>query len=127
MKVKKEFDYNPIKSFRLVNPFTMAFCYPYPLHEKSFIVKGGLNDVKKYVEKQKMPLIVHYSYWRHGHSRGIVRFIGFDKRYNFHVMKTVKGPYQLIMVDKGPEWNRQVLAEFKRVPRKWLKELNVYM
>ena len=48
LPVKQEFKYEIIGCHRDVNPYTMAFVYPQK--GKPFIVKGGLNDVEKYLE-----------------------------------------------------------------------------
>ena len=130
MKVRKEFDYDIRKSFRNANPFTIAFCYPYPLYDTNFIVKGGLNDVEKFIKKQNTPIIVHYSMWRHGRSRNIIRFENFNKKYAFHFIRKEypKGKMQLIKIEGNlRRSNREVLATFKRIPRKWLRELNPYV
>lgn len=135
MNIKKEFDYNPIGSYRKGNPYTIAFCYPYPLYAKSFIVKGGIKDVVKFLRSQKLPMIVHYSMWRHGITRGYVDVIGFDKKYSFYITKSwssrktkEKRNWELIATySKNGRFKREILAEFKRVPRKWLKELNPFI
>ena len=57
LPVKKEFDYNPIRSFRDGNPYDVAFCYTHPLYHRPFIVKGGFQEVRKYLTKLNIPKV----------------------------------------------------------------------
>ena len=44
LKIRKEFEYSPIGSFRNCNPYTIYWVYPKT--GEPYIVKGGMNDVK---------------------------------------------------------------------------------
>lgn len=123
MKILKEFPYNKIGSFTNNNPFTISFIYT-KSKPKGFIVKGGLNDVKKFLKDNiTEPYIEHRSCWRHGGHRTWIRFENFkSKIYIYDIYpSTGKKKYSQIKVDYT-----NIVAEFKRFPRKWIKQLDPF-
>ena len=137
LPVRKEFEYNPIGSFRDVNPYDVAFCYPHPLYHRPFIVKGGVRDTRKYLRKLNIPMVVHHTFYQRGKHRRLVQLYGVDKRLQISkdfsydqenenvYLKSRK--FQLKRLGKGLGDKREVLAEFKRIPRRWIRELNLYV
>lgn len=126
LPVKKEFDYNPIGSYRDVNPYDVAFCYPHPLYHRPFIVKGGHNDINKYLKKLNIPMVVHHTFYKGTRHRRIIELYGIEKglriskNYNF----AGSDPSERYKLGK---YGGDVLAEFKRIPRRWIRELNLYV
>lgn len=132
LPVRKEFEYNPIGSFRDVNPYDVAFCYPHPLYHRPFVVKGGVKDTRKYLRKLNIPMVVHHTFYQRGRHRRLVQLYGVDKKlqiskdfsYDHENAKYLTArKYQL----KRFGSKREVLAEFKRIPRRWIRELNLYV
>ena len=66
-QVRKEFPYDPIRSFADANPFTIMTVFPY--NATPFVLKGGANDIDKWVKNWGVPCMARYSYWRHGKAR----------------------------------------------------------
>lgn len=132
LPVREEFEYNPIGSFRDMNPYDVAFCYPHPLYHRPFIVKGGHRKIQEYLKKLNIPMVVHHTLYRKGNHRTIVEFYGVESR--IYISRSY-GPwsggllrrekrYELVKIDNE---GRRLLAEFKRVPRRWIRELNLYL
>ena len=133
LPVKKEFDYNPIGSFMNVNPYDMAFCYPHPLYHRPFVVKGGHQDVQDYLRSLNIPIIAHHTFYRNKGHRQLVGLYGIEKgiriqkdyRYSKSTSKyIIDMKYQLVKFSGTA--TKVVLAEFKRIPRRWIRELNLY-
>ena len=130
LPVKKEFDYNPIGSYRDVNPYDIAFCYPHPLYHRPFIVKGGNRDVTEYLRKLNIPMVVHHTFFKGARHRRIVELYGVDKElritknfsYDMEGRFTSSKKFQL-----RTSYGGRILAEFKRIPRRWIRELNLYV
>lgn len=132
LPVKKEFDYNPIGSYMQVNPYDVAFCYPHPLYHKPFIVKGGHNQVMEYLRELNIPLIAHHTFYKKGSHRRIIGLYGIDKGIRIQKDFRKVHPNRYIvdtkyeLVKYSAERTKQVLARFKRIPRRWIRELNLY-
>jgi hypothetical protein len=139
LPVKKEFRYNPIRSFRDVNPYDMAFCYPHPLYDKPFIVKGGHQDVREYLKFLNIPIIAHHTLYRKKSHRTVYGLYCIDKniqirrdyRWEEETRKYRKATrYNLLLHKKnmhGFMEKVKVLATLKRIPRRWIRELNLYV
>lgn len=125
LPVRKEFDYNPIGSYRDVNPYDVAFCYPHPLYHKPFIVKGGVKDTRKYLRKLNIPMVVHHTFYQRGRHRRLVQLYGVDKRLQISKDFYHENAKRFQLKRFGDK--REVLAEFKRIPRRWIRELNLYV
>lgn len=129
LQVKREFEYNKIGSWSEGNPYTIAFCYP----KKSppFIVKGGLVNVRIYVEREALTesMIVHYTLFWHKKTRttfSIYLAKNFISAYLFERIneKNKKQRYELKISNSCGLFT---LKWFKRPPRRWIKELNPFV
>lgn len=107
--------YTIIGSYRNGNPYSIYFIYP--KDESPFIIKGGANDLEKWIERYKTPAIVHITYWKHGFSRRVIQIINVDR--NIYTYKK-KGKWLVSL-------NGEVIKTIKRIPRKWMKELNPFV
>lgn len=122
LEVRKEFPYNKIGSFRKVNPFCIAFVYPKSSMDDSFIIKGGLNDVKNFLSEYPFPFIVRYTLWKNGRQRGYwssnIKYLSILRNF-----KNVNGKFFLY---EGMKiiFKKEVIKKLNRVPRKWIKELD---
>ena len=129
MKTMMIFDYNPVGSFnwKNPNPYTIAFIYS---KDKSFVVKGGMVDVKKYLNTvmKHTPYIVHYTMWHKGKFRTIIDFENFSVYDIFHIteFETNRKVEHIIAYDRLSK-TRTVVASFKRFPRKWIKQLDDFI
>lgn len=136
LPVKKEFTYNPRGSFSRFDPYDVAFCYPHPLYEKPFIVKGGHQLVRDFLKKMNTPMIVHHTFYMKGMTRTIYGFYGLDKGLQIQKHYTysdtlrkyrISQKFELVKFTYGESIPKKVLARFKRVPRRWIRELNLYV
>ena len=134
--VRKEFEYDPRYSFSQFNPYDVAFCYPHPLYDRPFIVKGGHQAIRDYLKKMDVPMVVHHTLYQKGRHRILYGFYGLDKgiqinkrfRYNKALQKyLVSKYYELISWNYGSGKPKKVLAKFKRGPRRWIREINLYV
>jgi len=153
MPVRVEFAYNKIGSYcgpLGSNPFTIAFCYP--KKGQSFIVKGGLIDVRKYLTNLTIPCIVHLTYFKHGRSRTQITVYGLkpsirchfgllawpkenkiysDMDVNYkevlHITKKVRNvARRTLMVYR--ETNGLIFEKkLRHIPRCWMKELDQFV
>jgi len=145
LKVRKEFEYNQIGSFRNVNPYTIFWVYPKT--GEAYIVKGGLNDVESFVDShQRVPAIIHYQYFRHGSSRGGFKFTGnilsnikinisqfnhygkSDRAREKCSIRVYKVQPLHFSYERNSYSSKELIFEkiVKRIPRGWIKELNPY-
>ena len=151
LKVLKEFDYDPIKSYRNGNPYTIAFVY---MQNESFCVKGGANDVHKFIldYTDGKPYIVHKTYFGDGESRWFVSIENlsgknqayingpkwpsencereYDFSYGIHyndnkIIKKVRNVMRHELIVFSEDGNR-FTKKFRRVPRGWIKELDQF-
>ena len=122
LEVRKEFPYNKIGSYRKVNPFCIAFVYPKSSMDDSFIIKGGLNDIKNFLCEYPFPFIAYYSLWKNQHQRGYwesnIKYLTISRKYKNVNERTYL--YEGFMIT----FNRKVIKKLNRVPRKWIKELD---
>ena len=129
LPVKKEFEYNPVRSFREGNPYAMVFCYPHPLYHKPFIVKGGYKDCNLYLGGMDFPVFAHFVFFYKGTTRRLFKFYNVDE--GIYLLDKRRGrnkTWELYHRNRSiPYENRKLLAEFKRVPRRWIRELNLYV
>lgn len=139
LQILKDFPYDPIGSFRTANPYGIYFCYTNPKYKPSlgngeFIVKGGLNVINHYLARMHIPMIVFPTFWRHGRSRSLTpQFVNFE----FHNYQTLK-PYfsptnwtkmhgRCFYRHHKLTYNKEVIAIFRKVPRKWIPEYDKFV
>lgn len=121
LSIRKEFEYDPVGSFRRSGPFALVFVYP--KDEMPFVAKGGWTQVENWLKKVfRKPAVIHKTFWKHGFCTqyyDIVNFVEDDSFFAFDKMSN--GKYVLT------NWNRgykSTIATFRRVPRKWIKQLD---
>lgn len=127
LQVRKDFEWSTIGSYRNGNPYTIIFVYPHPDFGIPYIIKGGSNDTDKYLNKVTLyvPAMVYKSWWWHGDSRGMWRL----KNVNAFIIKNhwKKCPKKYTLrVDTG-KLSGKILKHMRRIPRKWIKELDPYI
>jgi len=137
LPVKKEFDYNIIGSWKNGNPFTIF--YVYPKDDAPFIIKGGANDVKKWMDKYNTPCIYYYAYFHKGVHRGgwcsnIKNVTDGDVNLYFsneYKPRTTRdyGEYRTgkIKIEVYKNNERIFIKKVRRIPRSWIKELDKYI
>lgn len=122
LQVRKEFPYNKIGSFRKVNPFCLAFVYPESSKDDPFIIKGGLNDIEKFLSEYPFPFIAYYSLWYHKKQRGYwksnIKYLIITRNF-----KKVNGK-SFLFEGFVITFKRKIIKKLNRVPRKWIKELD---
>jgi hypothetical protein len=80
LPIKKEFPYDKIRSWAEFNPFVI--CFIYPITGKPFCVKGGLQKIRPWLEKNLTCSHVMYeTIWRNGNNR------------TYHAKVNLKGEY----------------------------------
>ena len=146
LKIAKEFPYNKLGSYREANPFTIAFVYPQS--GEACVVKGGLNDVQKYVEANYPIAIINYQFFHKGKHRGYYRFngekdgchISFKKSAPSYRQQEYNGGFgysakqghrcqvTVTCYEKGcKKEGKGFKKELRRLPRCWMKELDPYV
>jgi len=111
---KKQFLYNPIRSYTNLNPYTIMFVYPQ--YCNPYVIKGGYNDCNKWMKETGTPALVHVTFWKGGKSRVFYQLININPYVSIVKLKN----YYLISS------NEVAIKRVKRVPRKWIKELDDY-
>ena len=104
------------------SPFTIAFCYS--RNQEPFVVKGGWVDVEKFLTSKKEPLLVHITYWWRKAHRTVMDTYNLTQDIFFDEVGKRNGKRWRIFTFKDNV--RKNLATVRRIPRKWLKELNPY-
>jgi len=141
LKIAKEFPYNKIGSYEAANPFTIAFVYPQS--GEACVVKGGLNDVKKYIDANYPIAIINYTFFHKGTHRGYYSFNGEKNGCHITFKKSApsyrrqEGTFGYIPAKQGHRCQVIVTCyksegtgfkkELRRLPRCWMKELNPYV
>ena len=120
MEIRKEFNYNPIGSWNKINPYTMAFVYP--KDETPYMIKGGYEDVETYLKNIEIPAIVHYTLWHHKTTRRIIKLINCGKINIAHIGGQKNGRWE---VSSKFGKNYKVIVSMRKLPRKWIKEIEV--
>jgi hypothetical protein len=127
LRVEKEFPYDKIGSFRMMNPFMILFVYP--KNFSPFVVKGGSTSVDGYIKRkyEKEPMLINRTYWRHGRHRSFwthrnIPDVHIDFSFIRHNIKKYGRPYVITELNSD-----KVIAKMRRIPRKWIKELNPYV
>ena len=111
-------EYKPANSC----PFTIAFCYP--KISEPFVVKGGWDDVEKFISSKKEPLLVHITYWWRKTHRTVISTYNLSQDIYFKEVGLFPKRWKIFTFDKGHI--KKDLAIVRKVPRKWLKELNQF-
>jgi hypothetical protein len=123
LPIRKEFIYDPVGSFHHASPFVIVFVYP--KDEKPFVVKGGWRQVNHWLEiVYRKPAVIHKTCWKHGICTQHYDVINFRKDLFFAIEKTNQ-KYELCW-HWGSTREKYCLASFKRVPRKWIKQLDIF-
>jgi len=104
------------------NPFTIAFCYP--KDREPFVIKGGWVDVEKFLVAKKEPMLAHITYWWRKAHRTTIKVYNLSENINFEESGKLGRKRWRIFIYKNGE--KKSLAVVRRIPRKWLKELNPY-
>lgn len=123
----------PIKKSDIAfSPFTIAFCYPVPITDVPFVVKGTEIEVQRYFKNYKLPAIVHYSLWCRKKRVLKVELINFKRKFELSHERDVfrnKQVWALWVLRKYNDfsWQRVLVASFRQLPRKWIKQLNKYL
>lgn len=115
----KNFPYNRIDSFRNINPYTIV--YFYPKIGSPFVIKGGLNDCDKFIKRQKTPALLHMTYWRHGKNRS--HHVVINTKTKIYIRRILEN-YKYMYDISTPINSLKII---KRVPRKWINELNDFV
>jgi len=123
MRVLKSFPYDRIGSFRDCNPFKIVFIYTRAC-PKGFIVKGGSREVEAFMKTLTEPRMEFTTWWHHGKSRSFFCLTNFKRR--LHLMKPVfQEDERFVLSVHDYELNKtQIVKKVKRIPRRWIKELN---
>ena len=67
LQIKKEFPWEKIGSFTRVDPWCIAFVYPRKMN--GYVVKGGIVQVKKWIESNVTRAVVYYTMFDGGKNR----------------------------------------------------------
>ena len=114
--------YNPLGSFRNVNPFTLAFCRT--VKHGNILLKGGLNAVNHYIESElKEMALVSFRLFHHGRSRGYTHMVNsskylfirdHDKAYNFigYKLYDIRNNIEIAHYRKVPSTFPRILEQF---------------
>lgn len=138
LTVVKEFPYNPIHSFKDGNPFTIAFVYP--KDGRPFCLKGGANDVEKWLEKNMSDrnYLLHETWWRDKRSRSSIKIYLHRKEYQAYIFRDTvhlplkDWPRETIMKQRGRKISvrkdgKTVFEKHvRRPPRCFPKELHPF-
>jgi hypothetical protein len=155
LEVRYEFSWEPIRSFKDGNPWTIAFIYP--RKEAGFIVKGGFNQIQEWVAASGIKrALIHYTMF--GHQMNVNGGIDKTNRSSIHVLTglpTVQAFVNNVTVDtatgkkmpKNRRWRLSVYTtdgkkhrpfsgdgstlaldkRLRRPPRCWPKELDQFI
>ncbi len=138
MQVLKEFPYDRRRSFVLANPFAIVFVYP--RSAQPCILKGGWQDIEKeLVYLFKEPAILHCTFWYHGKHRKTIRLHRLSKDLCIWERKEWKSMFEKLKISGHKNWiitnaangglsgELEVIVAMKRLPRKWIKELDPFV
>jgi len=123
LPIKKEFPYNPIGAFNYQNPnpYTIMFVYT---KTGGFIIKGGLLDCEKYFHQNvKDACVVHQTMFHKKATR--TNYSIKNVKHKIYFTRYEKDCYHTIILIKNNV--PHVIKQFRRVPRKWIKELNQFV
>lgn len=125
-------EYDPVKSFRKMNPFVLAFCRT--RDHGNVLLKGGMVAVEKYT-RTICPCLAVMQLYYHGHSRPIVKVVlpatltgyfhpHFDR--NERGCITIRNGYNLIVYGASIQLLHQhynkIPSSFPRALKDMLKE-----
>jgi len=127
LEILKEFEWNKIGSYSNMNPFTIVFCYP--MNGKHYVVKGGANDVQKYLKQIKIPTFTNTTFWKHGESRNHWEFEG-EGTANLRVSHLYQYRYSKPKGWKIYTWNKNeelLIATYRTLPQKFPKKVKQFI
>ena len=126
MEVRKEFEYSPLNCWSQSNPYTLAFVYP--KDDTPYVVKGGLRDVEAYLKSNEpKPAIIHYTHFHGKTHRRIIETINCGKVLILRKGSTTFNWVWEIQVADYGIGPYKVIAKIRKLPRKWIKELDPYV
>jgi hypothetical protein len=131
-KIKKQYPVINISSNGIPNwyegAYTLAFVYS--KFKGNFILKGYRGEVKKYLEEHYSHYFVYYSMWSDGKSRGhwifwknSVTIFEPSKIYKTKKYRFSKYINNTDCFSSNPE---KIILEFKRIPKRWIKEFDKF-
>jgi hypothetical protein len=126
-EVKFDWPYTRIGSWTNGNPYTIAFCYP--IESKPYVLKGGCNNINKYLDSLKEPTLVNKTFWHQGKTRyASYRFFGIknvyvDESYVKEHSRKRNGWSIGIYEKKG----KIEICHLRRVPKAFPRELKRYI
>ncbi len=130
LPIKKEFPYDRIGSFTNMNPFVIDFIYPQM--GLPFIIKGGLKQVNKWYNGFGPAAIIKRTLWCHGIHRGY--WMGHKVFFYTRKPTQLKGhrkgrpcSFGWTIMTQDKDGKSVELKTVRRMPRKWMKELNDYV
>lgn len=130
LPIRKEFKWDKIRSFSRADPYGMAFVYPKPGCDVPFIIKGGRQSINQFFETYKHPALAHITLWYRGKSSYLIRIINSSCVFN-RLRKSNHVRWRLEFRQNSEEamfrGTYKILKVVKRVPRKWMKELDEYI
>ena len=118
LPVKYEGFWSKIGCYRRVDPFAIFFIYP--KDKKPFVIKGGYQDLLKIVDTYKYWHLRCETLWHKRHSRV---FWGTNVPH-ISIYFTKKIRRHLIYYKSV---SHEPILSLRRMPRKWIKELNNYI
>lgn len=125
LPVRKEFPYDVKRSYRDSNPFVIAFVYS--RYSKPYVLKGGNNDVEYYL-RGKEPAVAHVTFWKEKWFKTSIRFYNFKHELNHtDEARIVFGLRKKHAIYTWRDGEKVLIANFRRVPRKWIKQLERYI
>ncbi len=125
LRVLANYSYDKVGSYRFVNPFKIIFVYP--AFSKPFVLKGDANIIDPILKINKEPMMVNHTFWHHGKHRGywelrnVFEGVYLKALFIKDNIKQYGRPYVIV----GPKGN--VIKKLRRMPRKWMKELNPFV
>jgi len=115
-------------SFSRVDPWTLAFVYP--KDSEPLLIKGGLNFVEDEMKKHG-PAVIHLSTFHIGGKLTSFRLHGVNagiKENNSYELYKVRKKYTIYTYPKnGMAYEHVPIKHIRRVPRRWIKELDRYI
>jgi len=119
-------------------PYTHAFVYP--KEGTPFLLKGPCGDVKRLLEEIPSPCVVHFTYFKDGKSRNLIRFINLKRKgvhhYGLdqkcvhgkkrHAIKAIAKTGEMVVETRKDGCPYSFVKYFRRIPRSWIKELDQF-
>jgi hypothetical protein len=116
-------DWNKKDSYNMADPYCITFIYPYS-GEAPYIIKGGALFCKRWLKEHVHKAMYRQVYWRHGFSRGFMRFTSFfeEKGLAIHRKLFLDGRTRYVFMYKD-----NVIHATRRLPHSFPKEVKEYV